>query len=162
MVLNIRDATLEDCPTALEIARAFHQESNFRNVPFSEKKMLSLFEWAISSPAYMFVVFEDDGEIIGGFMAYLDHFYFSDAILATDLALFVIPEKRGRVPIRKVLQMYRSWALTHGAMRINIGSSTGISTERVEKLFALLGFERTGVIFAHFPPNAGPANEGAA
>ncbi len=151
MALKIRDAGPEDFPTALEIARSFHKESNFRNVPFSEKKMLSLFEWAVDSPSYMFVVFEDDGDIIGGFVAYLDHFYFSDAILANDLALFVIPEKRGKVPIRKVLSMYRLWALDHGAMRINIGSTTGINTERVEKLFALLGFERTGAVFAHFP-----------
>jgi len=152
MALNIRDARPEDFPVALEIARAFHQESNFRNIPFSEKKMLSLFEWAVDSPSYMFVVFEEDNDsIIGGFVAYLDHFYFSDAVLANDLALFVVPEKRGKVPIRKVLDMYRSWALSHGAMRVNIGSSTGINTERVERLFALLGFERTGAIFAHFP-----------
>lgn len=152
--LIIRDACAEDCQAALQVARAFHRESNFKDVPFSDKKVLSLFEWVIQSPNHIFLIFEEGGEIIGGFIAYLDYFYFSDAVVASDLALFVLQEKRGKVPMKKVLGIYRKWAAGRGALRINIAPSTGINTDRVSRLFELLGFEQTGANFAYFPQNS--------
>lgn len=152
--MKIREALLDDCQAALKVAREFHHESNFKDVPFSDKKVFSLFEWVIDSPNHMFLIFEEKGEIIGGFIAYLDYFYFSDAVVASDLALFVLKEKRGRVPMKKVLDIYRKWAVGRGALRINIAPSTGISTDRVSRLFELLGFEQTGANFAYFPQNA--------
>ncbi|WP_428545945.1 GNAT family N-acetyltransferase [Profundibacter sp.] len=152
--MNIKEAGLEDCQGALAVAREFHSESNFRDVPFSDEKVLSLFDFAIKSPNHLFLIFEQDNEVIGGFIGYLDYFYFSDAVVASDLALFVLKEKRGKVPMRKVLNIYRVWASRRGAMRINIALSTGINTDRVERLFELLGFEKSGANFAFFPQRA--------
>jgi hypothetical protein len=150
---------VEDCQPALQVARAFHHESNFKDVPFSDKKVLGLFEWVIQSPNHIFLIFEADDEIIGGFIAYFDYFYFFDAVVASDLALFVLQEKRGKIPMKKVLDIYKKWAAGRGAMRINIAPSTGISADRVSRLFELLGFEQIGANFAYFQQSANVLKE---
>lgn len=151
----IREMHIHDMPRIIEIAKSLHKESNFCDIPFCDEKVRMQLVKAINSPAHYTVVFERNDNLVGGFWAVLQEFYFSRSLLASDMALFVEEDKRGLFPIHRVIVHFRSWAKEHGVHRISVSQSTGIETERFSQLFSRMGFELAGTnYFQTLIPNS--------
>lgn len=143
----IRNAEIGDVPRIVELGRLMHAESNFSGMSFNEHKTAAFLRDLIAMPNGFVQVTESDGVVVGVFAgAFFPHF-FSDDLMATDMALFLHSDHRGGKDAARLLRAYAEWAMAHGVKRIVAGVTTGLCPVRAAKLYALAGFAPIGGVF---------------
>lgn len=144
----IRAARSEDIPAFVELARAMHADSSYRDFAFSEQHLTGYLAMALDTPSrYCILVAEQGDRLVGFFAGYLESFVFGPETVAYDTAFFVAPEHRGTTTAKRLIEAFRTWAIAHGAREIGLGISTGIDIERVGGFYERLGWSRSGVIY---------------
>lgn len=144
----IRPATLTDIPALVVLGRLMHDESpRFCVLPYSPDKVRDMLRVLINEPfGFAWVAEDADGGIVGGMIAALMPHWCSEAVVASDLALFVAPSARGTLAPVRLLNTYRSWAKAQGAVMCQFGVTTGVQTEATAALVERIGFKRCGVV----------------
>jgi GNAT superfamily N-acetyltransferase len=146
--MQIRPATIEDLPALLELGRRMHQESpRFNRLSFNDEKVRNLLMMATVSPNYCMLVADNDGEMVGGFAGFIAAHWFSDDLVASDLALFVQPGRRGGLAGARLVKEFIAWAKERGPKQINLGISTGVSVEETAQLYSAIGLKQFGYLF---------------
>lgn len=79
--------------------------------------------------------------------AYLSTLFFSDVVLAQELAFYVHPASRGGPAALKLLVAYRQWAEKQRAVEINVTMSSAIDIRGFDRLMGKLGFTCCGSNF---------------
>lgn len=145
----IRNATTQDIPVLVKLGEAMHAESpRYRRMSWNPGKVCGLMDWCLANPdAGLLLVAERDGKVIGGFIGLCQPHYFSDDLMASDLALFVEPGKRGGLAAARLLQAFKVWARARGAVDIGAGVTTGVCDELAARLYRSVGFEPAGLLF---------------
>ena len=145
----IRQWKKEDFKDMIELGEKMANEGTYKNISYSKTKLEKMANTLIDKPekAMGFVAVEND-QIIGMMIVYLSSYFFSNDLFAYDLLLYVDPDKRKsvRVPI-KLVNACTDWAREKGAKEFRPGSSVGIKTDKVEKLYNFMKFETIGNIF---------------
>jgi len=144
----IRPATHNDIGAMLLLTERMHTESTYRVYPLAIDRMASLFSALMAGQGCVFVA-EADGRICGMMAGYCEESWFTTAKVAGEYGVYVTPEARGARHAVGLVQAFRDWALAQGADLIQMGITTGITTERTADLYERLGFRRCGVIFEH-------------
>jgi len=146
--MQIRPATIEDLPALIDLGRRMHQESpRFSRLSFNDEKVRNLLMMATVSPNYCLLVADNDGELMGGFAGFIAAHWFSDDLVASDLALFVQPGRRGGMAGARLVKAFIAWAHDHGAKQTNLGISTGVSVEETAQLYSAIGLKQFGYLF---------------
>lgn len=146
--MGIRNAVTADVPNLVELGREMHQESpRFSRLSFDGDKVAMLFCSLIEGDHGFVMVAERGGQIIGGMAAYIAAHWFSQDLVATDLALFVSPDARGGACVPRLVDAYSTWATDRGASMIQLGISTGVQVTDTERLYTRLGLSRFGSLF---------------
>ena len=84
-------------------------------------------------------------EPVAIFMAYTYNHPMFEGKAASDLLLYVKPEKRGTPIAMRLVKMYEKWAKDQNVDYLMIGQSTAIGNmDRVGKFYEKLGFQITG------------------
>jgi GNAT superfamily N-acetyltransferase len=148
----LRSATLLDMPRLLELARAMHAESRFSRLALNEEKTESLLAYLVQDSSGFVMVGEVDGLVVGAFAGSCQPHFFSDELVACDLALFVEPGRRGGVLAARLVQAFVGWAKFKGAVLIQAGISTGVNVEASTRLFHACGFRDIGPILEYGAP----------
>lgn len=143
----IRNARHGDIESLVDLASTMHQESWFAKYMFNREKVGNVIRNLIDSPDGFVIVYEEGGELQGGFVGGIAEHFFGECRYAFDLGVFVKPEKRGSLGGAKLIREYVAQAIERGVDEVLIANSTGIDTERVAALFERLGFVRTGANF---------------
>jgi hypothetical protein len=121
-----------------------HGESSYSHLKFSKPRLLEIFNLYMSDPNRAVFIAIRDGEPLGLYAGYLSKYYFSDELVANDIAWFVIKEKRGsRVGLR-LLSCFETWAKDRGASEVRIGYSTDINPVAFDSLMQKRGYSRVG------------------
>ena len=141
----IRSATLSDLPRMIELGEAMHRESRFSHMIYSPEKVEAML-LRIMERGFLRVV-ERDGEIIGGFAGVLEEHWFSYDKIATDIALFVLPDRRGGMAAAALVNAFVAWAIEKRADLIDIGVNTGVRTYETARLFERLGGRSAGLLY---------------
>lgn len=144
----IRTAHAGDLPALIALGKSMHEESRFRELRFNESKVAVFFENLINGGGCIFVA-EKNGEIIGGFAGYANAHYFSDDVVASDIALFILPEHRGGLTAFRLIKAFCAWAKFRGAAMTFIGTTTGVDPEKTAKLFELCDFAPAGGVYVY-------------
>jgi GNAT superfamily N-acetyltransferase len=143
----IREATLEDIPALLALGQRMASESpRFSKLAFSDEKLTATLTDVIRSPRGFLWVAEEEAELLGVMVAIVHPHWFSDDLIASDLALFVYQHARGGMAAARLVKQYKAWARESGAVLVQAGVSTGLGTETTAGLYERMGFERCGVI----------------
>jgi GNAT superfamily N-acetyltransferase len=141
----IRPATFNDLPRLIELGEAMHGESRFKAMRFSQQKVEAMLRRLMERG--FVAVAERDGEIIGGFAGMLEEHWFSEDTLATDLALFVEPGRRGGFAAAALVGAFLDWARRRNPTIIDIGVNTGVRTHETARLFEKLGGQPAGLLY---------------
>lgn len=141
--MSIRDATLSDISSILELSEAMHQESRFKVFSYDKEKMRALITTLITND-YGIVIVMDDNGIVGGIMAIVSEHYFGRDKMASDLALFVWQDSRSTKVAMKLIKEYIIQAKEKDAVDICISNTTGYKSESVGRFYQMLGFNRVG------------------
>lgn len=142
----IRPANHADIPGLVEMGAVMHAESRYSRMTYDPAKVAVVLGMILERGAVF--VAERDGEIIGGFAGVVEEHWFSSDKVATDLALFVQPGKRGSLAAVQLLKAFLVWASEKGAVMTDILINTGVRTEQTAKLFSLCGGEQAGYVFS--------------
>jgi GNAT superfamily N-acetyltransferase len=142
----IRPATEADLPRLIELGEAMHAESRFRDVAFNREKVERLLGNLMLGAGCVMVA-ERDGEIIGGFAGGLTAYYFSDDLMATDLALFVSSDRRGGIAAVALVRSFIEWAHERGAREVLLGTNFG-NDSPANELYARIGLKQVGNLFS--------------
>lgn len=145
---QIRDAKQEDLPRLMELAKAMHAESpRFSQLRFNEIKSYQFLAMMIYSESFFFKVVERNGILIGGMAAFISPQWFSDDMIASDIALFISPECRGGMAAAKLIRAYKEWAVQSGAVLQTLGISTGVQVEETRQFMTAIGCKQFGYLF---------------
>ena len=141
----IRDATIDDLPALVCLGRAMHAESpRFRKLRYDEQRAEGFLRWLLSGPHGMVAVADIDGRLVGGMAAMCVEHWCSPILVASDVALFVLPEHRGSITAARLIARFRQWARRRGAVLATVGISTGVHVDESQALYLALGAEHVG------------------
>jgi GNAT superfamily N-acetyltransferase len=138
----IKKATIDDLPVIIEMAKAFHRESDARKYTLTDERIKELTTLIISTGLGILAV--KDGEAIGMMGAMLQKNVFFDEVMAGDYLIYVKPEHRGTEAAQLMVDYYIHWAKTYGARCIGIDIESGINDERAINFYNKMGFRVTG------------------
>jgi len=148
----IRPMQAGDIPAILDMGKAMHHESAYRDMIFSVDKCKKLIMWLFTSPlAFIVVAVNDDGKLCGIMAAHIAQHYFSDDYMIEDYLLYVRPENRGGTIGMRLVSQFVEWAEKQNIKMIMCGISTEIETEKVIKLYKHFGFHTAGVLMRRNP-----------
>lgn len=146
MSTQIRPFVAGDAPALVEMAHAFHMESNMRHLQFNRERLLNVFARGLADThRVLFLVAEEAGQLIGSLYGELVPYYTFDGILATDKWLYIKPGRRGLGAGRQMVRQFEQWARAQGAVEMMISPMTGIATERTVAFLQALGLTPCGV-----------------
>lgn len=99
----------------------------------------------VGQPNTLTVVVYDEALPVAIFMGYAYNHPMFEGKAASDLLLYVKPEKRGTPISMRLVKIYEHWAKQQEVNYIMIGQSTAIGNiDRVGKFYERLGFQMTG------------------
>tara|TARA_R110000822_G_scaffold21552_2_gene68081 strand:- start:175 stop:627 length:453 start_codon:yes stop_codon:yes gene_type:complete len=143
-MIEYREIRSEDFPSLCVLGALMHGESSYSHLKFSKPRLLEIFNLYMSDPNRAVFIAIRDGEPLGLYAGYLSKYYFSDELVANDIAWFVIKERRGsRVGLR-LLSCFETWAKDRGASEVRIGYSTDINPVAFDSLMQKRGYSRVG------------------
>ena len=143
----IRSAEYQDIPDLIAMGREMHAASRYRVLPFAPEKLSELLLVLITEGSMGIVlVAEDQGRIVGAMIGMCNPFWASEALVATDLALYVDPITRGMGVAKALACHFRSHAEKRGAVLVQVGSTTGLPG--ASDLYRSIGFKAVGEVLA--------------
>ena len=141
----IRKATAHDVPALIAIGKEMHAESWYAYLDFDADKLATVLLRLIDTG--FLEVSERDGEIDGGMAGIISEMWFCRELIASDLALFVRPGKRGSIAAARLVERFVGWARWKGAVEVNLGISTGVRKEETGRLYEAFGCTHVGGIY---------------
>ena len=147
-VVSVRPAESRDIETIVALGARMHRESQYREFEFSPSKVAGYIELVVRRPSlYCLFVAQRWDQIIGFIGGYWQSVLFGPMRVAFDSAFYVVPEHRGSTAAKRLVTALRDWARDQGAAELCLGISSGINTERAERLYEHLGLTRAGALY---------------
>lgn len=150
--MAVRFANYRDLPQILVLLAQAHKESEYCIIPPHPDKARKTLT-RIINPSYKSacaVVLEREGQIVGVLLGMVDWHWWASTRFATDLLTYCNPQARGQGVA--MIRFFIRWAQRQGGVsEITLSASTGIvDYQRLEQLYARLGFQRTGMTWTKF------------
>lgn len=122
------------------LAKAMHAESAYKDCSWNDAKMEAL----LRTPGIFCALAKDEDGYYGGIIGMVSEYFFGDDLVANDIGMFILPEKRGGRAVIALVQAFEYWAAAQGAREIQLGQTTGVEIERTRRLYEGLGYEVMG------------------
>lgn len=146
--MSIRPAVPADIPAIVTLGERMHAEApNFQGWTFDREKVAQTVA-ALINGAGCALVAELDGEIVGGVLGLCTEHWFSREKVASDLALFITPGRRGGALAARLVAGFTAWAREMGARQVRMGVTTGVHPEATARLFECCGLTHDGLTFS--------------
>lgn len=143
----VREATLNDLDALVDFGERIVQEApNFNQ--FNSTSTRSFLAELIISDKSVFIATDENQKAIGTMVSTTGVEWFSGKTIAYELCLYVLPEHRKSTIGIELIRHFINWALAKGVDAIHAGTTTGISSTEVSKLYKSQGFTQTGFCFA--------------
>ena len=153
MGLEIRPSLPDEFFHLEKLIPQISQETRFRDRPISLDKLKELYDWQYSGVISCICYLALENEECIGFGAFsVNPSFFGHDLTATDLLLYVIPEKRGSTVAMRILKEYEKWAISQNVTEISLGISTGINVENTGKFYEMLGYRKESILYVKEPP----------
>ena len=148
-MLLVRPPTHGDIPSIVSMAKAFQQNSLFKNCGFDESKVHDIIQRCMDPlSSYFMVVGIEDGKVLGAFCGVVSEYFFSRERIATDLAIYVNPEDRRFAYkfLNRAVHEFESWAVIRGAREVCIAPASGAHSTAFEKYLEKKNYSKVGFI----------------
>lgn len=130
-------------PTFLNIAKQFHVESRFRDVPFAQDKVTKL----LSNPNAFCALYKVADNYVGGMLGLVQEHWFTRSLVGFDLGLYILPAYRAKTsaPVRLV-RAFEAFCESKGCFEIGLSSSAQIHEKRALRLYESMGYKPSGFV----------------
>jgi GNAT superfamily N-acetyltransferase len=145
---TIRKMTVTDIVPCIPLAKRMASEDWYEGYPFEYARTYAVGALYCQADENFAMVAEEDGEIIGFFFGELVEYPFSSKQAAQEMAMYVVPEKRGgTIPLR-FMRAFEKWARDNHAYEIMFSPSMSHRDwQMFDKMCLRLGFSRTGAVY---------------
>jgi GNAT superfamily N-acetyltransferase len=128
------------------LARAMHSESPiYSQWAFEREVLMDWIKLCRDNEDWLCLIAWDNGVPIGFLAVGAVPMLFNRARTVDDLALFVVPERRGSTAALRLLRIMEPWARQR-AVAIRMGVTTGTNQRQAIKFLERLGYVQTGVL----------------
>ncbi len=143
----MRSLEEKDFKAFLALSTIMHQESEYRNLAFSEQRVKQFFDLHLTDPAYAGWVVEVDGNLVAGFLAQYNHIsQFSDDRVAFENGFFVHPAYRCQGIAKQLFTIYEQWAKGNGCRYTYCSVTTEIDEKKTVARLEKQGYQRCGTL----------------
>tara|TARA_Y100000361_G_C10929116_1_gene222910 strand:- start:59 stop:514 length:456 start_codon:yes stop_codon:yes gene_type:complete len=142
-----RKATRDDFKHIVKLGKLMHEESSYSHLEFSEDRLLFTVERNLEDLNSILYIAMEDSEPVGLYAGFVSKYFFSDELVANDVAWYVIPEKRGSQIALRLLDMFQLWAKDRGVSETRLGFTTDIKGEKFNSLMKKLGYDQVGYTY---------------
>lgn len=130
---------------AVRLGEAMWSESGTHSsMPRDVDKMIEFAYAMRSDPQSFFNVALHADTVTGFLIGSIAPYGFSHETFAYDRLVYVTPNKRGTYAARMLIRAFEHWAKHKRARHVMMGTTTGINTDAVERLYNKLGFRTVG------------------
>lgn len=143
--MGIRDATAHDLDWLVEAGLEMQSESSYRYLTYDPDRVRSFLSGLIGTQYVR--VYEKDERIVAGMVGVATPAWFSEDMMATDLALFVEKKHRGSMAAVRLIRDFLRWAKDRGVKQIRPGVSTGAVGSAGSRLYESMDFEAVGTTY---------------
>ncbi|WP_338845114.1 GNAT family N-acetyltransferase [Massilia sp. W12] len=145
--MEIRYATAADVKPLAEMGRQVHAQTRFSNFTYQpekvEKALLQILQYNQGQYGF-FVAERKDGSVAGGLVGVIETHIFSDQPVATLVLYEVQSAARMSGVGYRLLLAFRKWAESKQAVELNVGISSGVELQKMDRFLKKLGFRITG------------------
>lgn len=142
----IAAAKLEDVIRIVDLGEMLHQESTYRDIPYSRQKVAALMTKLIAEDGVVFVS-KKDGVVVGGIAGGVTPYWFSDELVGYEYSFFLEPGSRHGISALKLINAFKAWCKARGAKRLRMGITTGINADGTARFYRMAGFSDAGALF---------------
>ena len=143
-MINYCIGQIEDVPELTQVLKNFHSEGWQNFADYDEEKASDFLSGTIENEDDAVLLAKKDGKIIAVMIGMVYKFAYSNTLVAGDYVWYVVPEERGSMAGIRLMKWYEAWAKRMGAVRVMTGATSGIKTDRAEKLMMRLGYQAVG------------------
>lgn len=150
MAINIREATLTDIQSVIQLGWLMHDEApNYARMTFAPDKVEKIVSALVQAENGLVLVAEDGDKVIGGVVAEVCEHWGHTELMAFEYVVYVKPEYRHCMLGVNLIRQYFKWARDRGVKPgfTSIGLSTGIQTDRLKELYQKLGCQLVTFVF---------------
>jgi len=138
--------TREDALKILELGKALHQESQFRESKFDAERCWALLDSTLLYPDRVFIGYDE--EFRGMIILQMSTNFFSGEKWAGDQVFFVAPEARKQGLADELLAAGKKWAKDNGAEELTIIHNAGIGLDWSDQYYSKRGFKLSGKVYS--------------
>jgi len=150
--MKLRAATQDDVQAMVALGRSVHAESRFANLPYDDGKLsralVRLVELQERGSHCVLLVENREGALIGGFIGALESYFFTSAVSANSILIWVDRAYRGSAAALRLIGAFRDWAKGKGAIEVCVLVASGVTIGRTDRFLQRLGFCQTGGNYA--------------
>lgn len=134
-------AEKKDLPEILDLCEQHHKSVAFGALPFSRKKVYQTLTKALEAgpEEAVLLVSTDRTRIVGVFLAVRSEVSFSDELVASELAFWVLPGYRKSRRLLDLVSAFEYWARHYAKVNYAILSKTPLQ-DATERSFSRLGY----------------------
>ncbi|AXT37127.1 GNAT family N-acetyltransferase (plasmid) [Phaeobacter sp. LSS9] len=140
----------DDIPAITKIAREAHDESRYRDIPFSEDKARKLVQGAFEDGAPQIVLLAlKGGDPVGLAACTVGEFHIGTDVRIASINTIAVSRRvrntlgGGRIALALIQGLHR-WAKVQNAREVSLHVTSGVDLPRAHKLAIRLGYELTG------------------
>lgn len=126
----------------VSMAKEMHEESDFADEELSIEYLARL----IHHPeVFAMAVFDvRSKKYVGMLVGMISRAFFGPTIRANDFGFFVQKEHRGSMAALFLLQKFEKWAISNGAKKIYMGSTTKVDVDKYKRFLIKSGYKEVG------------------
>lgn len=140
MTTTVRTAEAGDKLIFAFLADAFLKESGY-SLTMNPDKLLANFDHSLSVPDIEIFFLEVDGSVVGMLVGAISQPLFSDDRMATELAWYITPEKRGGREAFHLINAYEEWAESQDCSYVTMVDIDTLNS--LEKVYTKKGYTLT-------------------
>ena len=143
---SYRSAEKKDLDAVVRMGRNLHAESRFAYMPFSEERALRTMGYC-QEIGYLMLYVDTDDTLLGFMAGISGPKFFSDAIEAVELCLWLEPAARKSGIAGRMIGMFAEWAKSKGAVEACGGSTGGLNADVLRLIYGQVDFTPVGELF---------------
>jgi len=143
----LEEAKISDVNLLIDLCIEMHKEGYYANISLDDRKLQWYLIKNIKSDNSLVLILKNKADVVGLLIAEVVEYFFSQELLAIDSLFFIRKDKRKSIGAMKLLKAYFKWAQSLNVTEITLSSTNGIEVEKLEKMYAKLGFNKVGFMY---------------